>query len=329
MASAKNAEDVLDSLTMDLATAQQIDKYISQKERDGIRAMLQMQLSDLGAAYGKAGNEIRDAVLQRAINSQDSPLRVFFSDAERKYMFEQANLQKIRRQMGVAENESMSQWIDKFYSNMNIEQADAVFKRLSKDPSLAPVADALKTMVRQKLYDDLSTEGTTKTARILDVDKLQKMLANPGSERWLNMVLDPGFATRLREVANATRAVLPDVQKLNLPEGDKASGSAVMALLKGARTMLGPMSNESRYTTAGLRLASGAMQQRMARAILDPEYFAKLIGVAQDKATGRMTAATLGAALMEDKIGDKTDRGNWFSEVEASLGRTIQRGRGE
>jgi hypothetical protein len=314
---------------MDYDTAVQIDKYITQKERDGIRAMLQMQIADMGSAYGKAQNEIRDAVVQRAIDATDSPLRVFFSDAERKYMFNVANLQKIRRQMGVNENESMSQWIDNFYSSMNLEQADAVFKRLNKDPSLAPVADALKTMVRQKLYDDLSKEGATKSARVLDADKLQAMLAKPGAANWLNMVLDPGFATRLREVANATRTVLPDVQKLNLPERDEAAGSAVMAMFRGARTMLGPLSKESRYLTAGLRLASGEMQNRMARAILDPEYFAKLINVAQDKATGRMTAATLGAALMEDKIGDKTDRGNWVMEIEPAISRTLNRARGE
>jgi hypothetical protein len=328
-ASVKNAEQVLDSLSMDYDTAVQIDKYITQKERDGIRAMLQMQIADMGSAYGKAQNEIRDAVVQRAIDATDSPLRVFFSDAERKYMFNVANLQKIRRQMGVNENESMSQWIDNFYSSMNLEQADAVFKRLNKDPSLAPVADALKTMVRQKLYDDLSKEGATKSARVLDADKLQEMLAKPGAANWLNMVLDPGFATRLREVANATRTVLPDVQKLNLPERDQATGSAVMAMLRGARTMLGPLSKESRYLTAGLRLANGEMQNRMARAILDPEYFAKLINVAQDKATGRMTAATLGAALMEDKIGDKTDKGHWVMEIEPAISRTLNRARGE
>jgi hypothetical protein len=328
-ANVKNAEDVLDTLSMDYDTALQIDKYISQKERDGIRAMLQIQLADMGRAYGKAGNEIRDAVVQRAVEASDSPLRVFFSDGERKYLFNAANLQKIRRQMGVNENESMSQWIDNFYSSMNLEQADAVFKRLNKDPSLAPVADALKTMVRQKLYDDLSKEGATKSARVLDADKLQAMLAKPGAANWLNMVLDPGFATRLREVANATRTVLPDVQKLNLPERDEAAGSAVMAMFRGARTMLGPLSKESRYLTAGLRLASGEMQNRMARAILDPEYFAKLINVAQDKATGRMTAATLGAALMEDKIGDKTDKGNWVVEIEPAISRTLNRARGE
>jgi hypothetical protein len=93
--------------------------------------------------------------------------------------------------------------------------------------------------------------------------------------------------------------------------------------------MLGPLSKESRYLTAGLRLASGEMQNRMARAILDPEYFAKLINVAQDKATGRMTAATLGAALMEDKIGDKTDKGNWVVEIEPAISRTLNRARGE
>jgi hypothetical protein len=42
-----------------------------------------------------------------------------------------------------------------------------------------------------------------------------------------------------------------------------------------------------------------------------------------------MTAATLGAALMEDKIGDKTDKGNWVMEIEPSISRTLNRARGE
>lgn len=104
-----------------------------------------------------------------------------------------------------------------------------------------------------------------------------------------------------------------------------------MSLVRGARTAVGPLSRESRFITAGLRLATGEMQQRMARAILDPEYFGQIMRMARDTAGGRATAATFGAALMEargDAIGDKTARGDWIREIPASISRTTERGMG-
>jgi hypothetical protein len=328
LSSSRTAEEALDSLSIDFDTAQQINRYISQSERDRIRAMLQIQVADIGRAYGKAQNEIRDAAVQRVVNAEDSPLRVFFTDAERANMFNAANLQRIRRQIGVAENESMSGWIDKFYNDMNIDQANAVFTRLRKDPSFAPIAETIKQTVRQRLYNDLTKEGPMKEARVLDVDKFTAMIGDPAKERWLGMVMDSGFLTRLGEVAKATETVLPQVAKVNLPAGEAASGSLVMAAAKKARTLVGPLRQQSRFLTAGMQAATGEMQQRIARAILDPEYFAKLIASGTNTAGGRATAATLGAALMEDKIGDKTGRGDWMREIPASLSRTTERAMG-
>lgn len=331
MSSARTAEDALDSLSIDFDTAQQINRYISQSERDRIRAMLQFQVADVGRAYGKAEREIRDSVVQRLVDAEDSPLRVFFTDAERRRMFDAANLQRLRRQIGVAENESMSGWIDNFYSKMDVDQANALFRRLQGDPSLGPVAESVKQAARQRLYDDITKEGPMKAARILDVDKLTALLGDPAKARWLGMVMDPGFLARLDEVGKATATMFPSVSRVNLPQGEAASGSAVMALARAGRTAIGPLSRESRFITAGLRLATGEMQQRMARAILDPEYFGQIMRRARDTAGGRATAATLGAALMEargDAIGDKTGRGDWVREIPASISRTTERAMG-
>lgn len=331
LSSARTAEDALDSLSIDFDTAQQINRYISQSERDRIRAMLQFQVADVGRAYGKAEREIRDSVVQRLVDAEDSPLRVFFTDAERRRMFDAANLQRLRRQIGVAENESMSGWIDNFYSKMDVDQANALFRRLQGDPSLGPVAESVKQAVRQRLYDDITKEGPMKQARILDVEKLTAMLGDPTKSRWLGMVMDPGFLARLDEVGKATATMFPSVSRVNLPQGEAAPGSFGLSLVRGARTAIGPLSRESRFITAGLRLATGEMQQRMARAILDPEYFGQIMRRARDTAGGRATAATLGAALMEargDEIGDKTARGDWIREIPASISRTTERGMG-
>jgi hypothetical protein len=331
LSSARTAEDALDSLSIDFDTAQQINRYISQSERDRIRAMLQFQVADVGRAYGKAEREIRDSVVQRLVDAEDSPLRVFFTDAERRRMFDAANLQRLRRQIGVAENESMSGWIDNFYSKMDVDQANALFRRLQGDPSLGPVAESVKQAVRQRLYDDITKEGPMKQARILDVEKLTAMLGDPTKARWLGMVMDPGFLARLDEVGKATATMFPSVSRVNLPQGEAAPGSFGLSLVRGARTAVGPLSRESRFITAGLRLATGEMQQRMARAILDPEYFGQIMRRARDTAGGRATAATLGAALMEargDEIGDKTARGDWIREIPASISRTTERGMG-
>ena len=76
LSAARTAEDALDSLSIDYDTALQLNKYIGKDERDGIRAMLQFQVADVGRAYGKAQSEIRDAQVQRLIEAEDSPLRV-------------------------------------------------------------------------------------------------------------------------------------------------------------------------------------------------------------------------------------------------------------
>lgn len=328
LSAARTAEDALDSLSIDYDTALQLNKYIGKDERDGIRAMLQFQVADVGRAYGKAQREIRDAQVQRLIEAEDSPLRVFFTDAERKRMFDAANLQRLRRQIGVAENESMSGWIDNFYNKMDVDQANATFNRLRKDPSLAPVAESIKQAVRQKLYDDITKQGPMKEARILDVEKLTAMLGDPTKARWLGMVMDSGFMTRLNEVSKATQAMFPQVARVNLPAGEAAAGSAAVAAFRTFRTAVGPLNVRSRLASAGLRIATGEMQQRMARAILDPEYFGKLLNAARDTPGGRATAATLGAVLLEDKIGDKTGRGDWVREIPASISRTTERAMG-
>ena len=328
ISSARTAEDALDSLSIDYDTAQQINRYISQSERDRIRAMLQFQVADIGRAYGKAGNEIRDAQVQRLVEAEDSPLRVFFTDAERRRMFDAANLQRLRRQIGVAENESMSGWIDNFYKQKDVDQANATFNRIRRDPSLAPVAESIKQAVRQRLYSDITKQGPMKDARILDVDKLTEMLGDPQKARWLGLVMDPGFLTRLEQVGKATQTMFPSVARVDLPQGEGAAVSGFQAAARFLRTAVGPLSRESRFITAGMRLATGEMQQRMARAILDPEYFGKILIAARDTAGGRATSATIGAALLEDKIGDKTDRGDWVREIPAAISRTTERGMG-
>lgn len=321
LARSETSEDFLGDLSMDFDTAQAVKPYLQGRELAEVRGMLMLQLSELGVAYGR-GREIRQGVLERAINASDSPIGVFFNQAERKGLTSGAKLQEIRKAIGVADRQDFGSWFDSFYNAKNIGQADALYRRLASNPANAPVADAIRSMVRQRVYDDLSTKGSQNVAKVLDVDKFESLVRDPRQLQWLERSLGPDFAARLGMVSEATRALFPAGQRVNLGAETKAASVTMEALRRTGRAVVGVLSPKARALTYALNVANADMKQRIARAVLDPEYFTRLMRQSRSTAGGRVTAATLGAALNENEFGDTNV---WWSDLPGKWSENVSR----
>jgi hypothetical protein len=271
-------------------------------------------LSDLARVYGrKTEREINQAAIERTIRQEDSPYPVLFTPAELRQLASGARLQQVRRIIGVADRENFGSWFDDFYSAKNIDQAEAMFRRVDKaDPALG---DAIRGMVRQRLYDDLSKAPTQGGKPVLDVDKLTDLLRDPRSTQWMASSLGPDFAARMRTVAEATNALLPGGPRLQLGASAQNEPTTLGMIRRAGRAALGPLSRESRFLTYALENANAEVRNRIGRAILDPEYFGQIVNSARSVPGERATAATIGTLLFEGGGIADNDSEDWVSTL--------------
>lgn len=225
-------------------------------------------------------------------------------------------MQEIRRAVGIPADGTLSSWFDGFYEKKSIEQADAVFRRLALDPRNAGVADAIRGMMRKRIYDDITKIGEQGVARIVDTDKLGKMLEDPKQAQWLARSLGPDFAARLRLVGEATATMFPNVARLATGEEPVGGGLLLEGARRIGRTVVGVLSPESRALTYALQTARGEMRDRIARAILDPKYFQRIMTRSRDTPGARSRAAAIGAVLNEPDIGDPSGK-TWAHDLPA------------
>lgn len=292
------AERFMDRVALDREKAEALVPLLSAKERGQLRARLTADLSDLARVYGrKTEREINQAAIEQTIRQADSPYPVLFTPAELRRLASGARLQQVRRIVGVADRENFGSWFDDFYSAKNIDQAQALFRRVDKtDPALG---DAIRGMVRQRVYDDLSKAPTQGGKPVLDVDKLTELFRDPKSTQWMASSLGPDFAARMKTVAEATNAILPGGPRLQLGTSAQNEPTTMGMIRRAGRAALGPLSRESRFLTYALESANAEVRNRIGRAILDPEYFGQIVNSARSVPGERATAATIGTLLFE------------------------------
>lgn len=308
------AERFMDRVALDRDKAEALAPLLSAKERDQLRARLTADLSDLARVYGrKTEREINQQAIERTIGQADSPYPVFFTPVELRQLSSGARLQQVRRIVGVADQENFGSWFDDFYNAKNIDQAQALFRRVDKaDPALG---GAIRGMVRQRLYDDLSKAPTQGGKPVLDVDKLTSLLRDPKSTQWLASSLGPDFAARMNMVADATRALLPGGPRQQLGASAQNEPTTLGAIRRFGRAALGPLSRESRFLTYALESSRAEVRDRIGRAILDPEYFANILNSARSVPGERATAATIGTLLFEGGGVADNDSEDWVATL--------------
>ncbi len=326
-ARAITAENFLQELALDKDTASAMLPYLTDPQKREIRALMVARLSDLAQVYGKATNrEIGQAAVEKVLMQADSPFPVFFNRSEIDGLIKGGQLQRTRKLLGVEDRQDFSGWFNDFYKEQNTSAAKALYKRLGANPALA---DTVRGLTRQRLYDEIAMEGPQKGTKILDMDAFDKLMQDDKKLLFLQQTLGSDFPARMRVVADATTALFPKFAPLNLGEKEIADATVKGQLVGAARAVLGPLSPMQRRITYAMQLADADTKQRIARAILDPEYFGRILEASRSTAGSRATAAGIGAILSEQNDMLDQDQDTWLTQIPTIAGNAYQRMRGD
>jgi hypothetical protein len=225
-------------------------------------------------------------------------LRNFFSADEIRRVINVKALQRTRRAMGVEKAGDESKWFDRFWKDANPKSAQTTMDRLRQlDPA---TATAVRGMAQQRIYAMMTREGDQATGAAVDPRKFEELLAQPGRAEWLSHVMDPGFATRMRAVTDAVKALNPQSQAVNPGADTLTSTLSGRAVQRAGRVFLGVLSREARVYNTATQMLHERVRARAAEAILDPRRYAELLRKGKETARGRSSAAALGQALLGD-----------------------------
>lgn len=78
-----------------------------------------------------------------------------------------------------------------------------------------------------------------------------------------------------------------------------------------------------------MQLANAETKQRIARAILDPEYFGRILEASRSTAGSRATAAGIGAILSEQNDMLDQDQDTWLTQIPTVAGNFYRSMRGD
>lgn len=321
------AENFLQELALDKDTASAMLPYLTDPQKREIRALMVARLSDLAQVYGKATNrEIGQAAVEKVLMQADSPFSVFFNRSEIDGLIKGGQLQRTRKLLGVEDRQDFSGWFNDFYKEQNTSAAKALYKRLGANPALA---DTVRGLTRQRLYDEIAMEGPQKGTKILDMDAFDKLMQDDKKLLFLQQTLGSDFPARMRVVADATTALFPKFAPLNLGEKEIADATFTGQVVSAFRALRGPLDPVQRRITYAMQLANADTKQRIARAILDPEYFGRILEASRSTAGSRATAAGIGAILSEKNDMLDQDQDTWLTQIPAIAGNAFQRMKGE
>ncbi len=92
--------------------------------------------------------------------------------------------------------------------------------------------------------------------------------------------------------------------------------------------MRGPLDPIQRRVTYATQLADAETKQRIARAILDPVYFGKILERSRQTGGSRATAAAIGAVLGERNDLLDADQDSWLQSLPSTVSNAYQSMRG-
>ena len=321
------AENFLRDLALDKDTATAMLPVLNPTQKREIRALMVARLSDLAQVYGKGtSREINQAAIEKVLRQADSPFPVFFSPREIDELVKGGQLQRTRRLLGVEDRQDFGGWFTDFYKEQNTSGAKALYQRLAGNPALA---DTVRGMVRQRLYDELAVEGPKKGTKILSMDAFDKLMQDDKKLQFLQQTLGSDFPVRLRVVADATTALFPKFAPLNLGQKEIADATIKGQVVGAARAVLGPLSPIQRRITYATQLADAETKQRIARAILDPVYFGKILERSRQTGGSRATAAAISAVLGERNDLLDADQDSWLQSLPSTVSNAYQSMRGQ
>ena len=126
----------------------------------------------------------------------------------------------------------------------------------------------------------------------LNVEKLFDFANDPASMEFMQTILGRGTDAKkaIGDLAKTGAILNPRAQKAVITDQQNPATIALKAFEAGKRVVFGVLSTEARLANSLIRWQNGVLQDRAARALLDPEEFGRLVRI------GHRTNADIGAA---------------------------------
>jgi hypothetical protein len=126
----------------------------------------------------------------------------------------------------------------------------------------------------------------------LNVEKLFDFANDPASMEFMQTILGRGIDAKkaIGDLAKTGAILNPRAQKAVITDQQNPATIALKAFEASKRVVFGVLSTEARLANSLIRWQNGVLQDRAARALLDPEEFGRLVRI------GHRTNADIGAA---------------------------------
>lgn len=273
-------------------------------EREQIRSMIRFELAReggylreaLGFTRRSAERGIDEQKFLKYIEDKRPILRQFFSDSEISQLRGIGEWSgRMRRLFGVDDLKNMGDWFEKFWTNADSRQATELMNRLNRYDRNNPgenITDTVRAYVRNRLATDITNPPERNGYMpMIDKDKLFNLLQDkPQRIEWLNAVVDPGFANRLRVVEQALRQLEPPPSGVVLKETERAGRQELSKLQETKVIVLGTLNRLAAFANRQINKALPGAQQAFARAMVDPDFFLSLVQ-AGERTAGKTSAA--------------------------------------
>ncbi len=291
--------------------ARVFETYGATNERELIRSTLRWDMARAAGAWtAKRSQDVNVEALNTYIRNNGGVLRNFFSEKELRDMNRIAGWsQGVRRVLGVKDGQDPSKWFTSFYNDGNPTQASEVMKRLRRFDANNPGSNLTETVqayVKNRIMTEASTAKPDGT-RVVDAEKVLDILEKGDRSRyeWFAKVVDKDFPERLRQLANSMQIARPAAAgKAAGPEQVAPGVSEIRAKLP---FVFAPLSRTGAIVRRAIQNFSESQRQKVAMAMLDPEYYFYLIErgrITQAQrsaigATGAGAAGALASAIYE------------------------------
>ena len=297
--------------------------YGQTADRELVRSAMRWDLAKAAGAWNaKSARDVNQEALNNYIRDNQAVLQNFFSEKELAGFNNIAGwAQGIRRVLGVEGGQDPSKWFTSFYEAGNPQQAAAAMARFRRYDANNPgsnLADTVQAYVKNRIITEAS-EPKPDGTRVLDARKVLNILEAKDKSRyeWFASVMDKEFPQRLRQLANAVQIAKPDAP------GKAAGRAQIEPGVEEAKRVLpyifAPLTRAGTIVRRALLNFSESQREKVAKAMLDPEYYRYLVErgrITPGAATKAGAGGAAAASALADAIYERTE--NYFKPQETA-----------
>lgn len=196
---------------------------------------------------------------------------------------------------------------DKIVSDANPTAAREIVSFLEREaPELLPDfrKSILGAFYRSVTKTSEAARGTTTGGRAdaVDVEKLFKFAGDSASMDFMQTILGKGTDAKkaIGDLASTAALLNPRSQSIIVNQAQNPARTALQSLQTAKRVVFGVLSSEARLANSLLNWQTGKLQDRAARALLDPDEFARLVAIGNRTNVGATASTAAAVALMSE-----------------------------